>query len=171
MRSLLRLFWEVCLLRKGPQDMPFSRELLALLIGAGLVVDVVRLSFADTGMDLAGVLIFALAALGLNLAFLAGLPALLGYRARVVQTLIAWFGAMLLIGLVDLPLVLLLRVSPELGAGVAFLFQLLVIWSLLVTMHILRHTLSINPVLAGVLTLGYFLLSVLLYNAMVKSLI
>ena len=171
MRSLLRLFWEVCLLRKGPQDMPFSRELLALLIGAGLVVDVVRLSLADTGMDLAGVLIFALAALGLNLAFLAGLPVLLGYRARIVQTLIAWFGAMLLIGLVDLPLVLLLRISPELGAGVVFLFQLLVIWSLLVTMHILRHTLSINPVLAGVLTLGYFLLSVLLYNAVVKSLI
>ncbi len=170
MRSLLRLFWEVCLLRKGPQDMPFSRELLALLIGLGLLVDVLRLSLANTGMDFAGVLVFTLAALGLNLAFLAGLPALLGYRARIVQTLIAWFGAMLLIGLVDLPLVLLLRLSPELGAGLVFLFQLLVIWSLLVTMHVLRHTLAINPVLAGVLTLGYFLLSVLLYNAIVKSL-
>ncbi len=171
MRSLLRLFWEVCLLRKGPQDMPFSRELLAILIAVGMGVDVLRLALADTGMDFGGVLVFAVAALIFNLAFFGGLVVIAGYRARLVQTLIAWFGAMLLIGLIDLPLVLVLHFAPGVGTGVALLFQILVIWSLLVTMHVLRHALSINPVLAGVLSLGYFLLSVLLYNGVVKSLV
>ncbi len=171
MRSLLRLFWEVCLLRKGPQDMPWSRELLVLLILIGTAVDVFRLWLADIGLDVGGVLLFALVALGLNLLFVGGLLTLLGYRARLVQTLTAWFGAMLLISLIDLGLVGVLRLLPELGTGMAMLFQLMVIWSLLVTMHVLRHALSINPVLAGVLTLGYFLLSVLLYQSVMKGLI
>jgi len=170
MRSLLRLFWEVCLLRTGPQDMPYSRELLAILIGVGMGVDVLRLALAETGMDFGAVLIFATAALAFNLAFFAGLLGIAGYRARLVQALIAWFGAMLLIGLIDLPLVLVLHFAPGIGAGVALLFQILVIWSLLVTMHVLRHALSINPILAGLLSLGYFLLSVVLYNGAIKSL-
>ncbi len=170
MRTLLRLFWEVCLLRKRPQDMPWSRELLLLLVLAGTTLDVLRFWLADMGLDFGAVVLFALLALLFNLAFIGGLLWLLGYRARIVQTLIAWFGAMLLIGLLDLSLVLLLVWLPELKVGLTMLFQLLVIWSLLVTMHVLRHALSINPVLAGVLTLGFFLLSVLLYNGLVKSL-
>jgi len=90
---------------------------------------------------------------------LAALLALMGYTARVVQTLSALLGSGLIISLAAMPLIILSSLSEQLAMALVMLLLMLTIWSLVVTMHIFRHALSINVLLAGLLAFGSYVLS------------
>lgn len=160
MRQLIGLFWDVCLLRKKPGDMPYSPVLLGLLLVAGMIIDNINLGFALPGAGLFQVAGTVLAHTTVLLGSLSALMVLTGYMARVVQTLTALTGSGLIISLIAMPLIMLSSLSQQLAMTLAMLLLVLNIWSLAVTMHIFRHALEIKLILAGLLAIGYFLLSV-----------
>ena len=48
MQQLAMLFWEICVLRKGPQDVPASHIIFGLLLVLGLIVDlIIAVNFVD----------------------------------------------------------------------------------------------------------------------------
>jgi hypothetical protein len=98
--SLLRLFLDLCLLRRGPQDLPYSQRLTQGLVLAGVVVDLLFLRWVEAGEA-------GFARVGLSLLLLLALPWLvLNLRnrgARYSQTLAAFAGTGALFTLAFLP--------------------------------------------------------------------
>ncbi|MCG6935004.1 MAG: hypothetical protein LJE73_03800 [Proteobacteria bacterium] len=159
MRQLIGLFWDICLLRKTPQDIPYSPALLGLVVVIGMIIDNINLDFALPKATLIQVAGAVLAHTALLMGSLAALLALMGYTARVVQTLSALLGSGLIISLAAMPLIILSSLSEQLAMALVMLLLMLTIWSLVVTMHIFRHALSINVLLAGLLAFGSYVLS------------
>jgi len=172
MQALIRLFIEIALHRKGPQDVPASGAVLALALLAYLAVGATVLwPSASSGRALFGQLV---ADLFLMVLFFGGLLALRGRSTRITQTLAALFGTGALLSALALPFVWLLAQTLGDGTpppdtalaallGTVALFILLFV-SLLVTGHILRHALEWSYA-AGVLTaVAYFALSVIVFR-------
>jgi hypothetical protein len=151
--SLVRLFLAICLYQKGPQDVPASATLFYLMVLAYFAVGAIVLGM-QTGW-LIGI-VQAVVELGLVLGFIWGLLALGRKSVRFQQTATALLGSDTLISVVALPLLL----SVKVGSQAAFPYVLLVglmIWSMAVTGHILRHALS-KPLSFGIgLAVLYFL--------------
>ncbi|MGB5452470.1 MAG: hypothetical protein WBM59_12720 [Sedimenticolaceae bacterium] len=156
MLALFRFFVELALLRRGPQDLPASPALLALLAGLNVLVG------AANGTDLFG---GARAAFGANLLdlllsmlLLFALLQFKGHLARWQQTATAFFGLGVLAGLI----MLFIRTPAEsLGiTGLAMLLDVvLAIWLHVALGNVLRHALGI-PLMPGVIiVLSYTVLA------------
>ncbi len=159
MLSLARLWFDICIGRAAPQDLPASGPLLALsLVCYALVSMLVSLGSYGPG----GAAQLALLDLGLLTVFVLSLLYLQNRTARINQTLSALAGTGSLLGLFALPLVWWVQPdqSPEQVPVLLTLFWLgLLVWNLLVMAHIMRHALSSSfPVGLGVALL-YVLVS------------
>ena len=137
----------MCLLRVAPQDLPASTLLLGIAVAAnaGLGTLVTLLHFPP----------LTAVAVGVTLTLLPGLFAfvLLVVRGRVErfsQTYAALAGTGAVLGLISLPLVVLMeRSGPADGPSAAGVlvtvpWLALLVWSWVVSGHILRHALSVH---------------------------
>ncbi|MFY2762723.1 hypothetical protein [Arenimonas sp. MALMAid1274] len=152
MRPLL----ELCLLRRAPQDLPYSPAAVVLVVVALLAV---QLGFAHHVGESQAALS---ARLMVTLVILLGItPALLEWRGlgnRIAQALLALAGSSLVFSLVNLPLVL--KLQPHLGdkdppaslAGYVLVGVFLFVWKLRVDAMVWRHSLDIPRVPAYALT-------------------
>lgn len=176
MAPLVGLFWELCLLRKGPQDVPAAEVLLKLCATVYLLINVVTLTFGVARLGVLVALCLALFELVLLSAFTYVLLSFAGLTARLRQTLTALFGAGALLGVIALPLSLWLRrmFEAEADSGLTFpalLTLLLLLWSLAINGHIISAALA-RPKTVGVLyALGYFFGSWLLADALLALLV
>lgn len=156
MSALFRFFIDLALLRRGPQDLPASAALLALLAVASVVLGTLN------GAELFGGHRAALGAnlidLALSLLLLYMLLQLKSKLARWQQTATAFLGLGALVGL----LLLLVRpLAQMLGVmELAILVDLLLaIWLHVALGNVLCHALEI-PLLAGVIiVLSYTVLA------------
>ncbi len=160
MRSLFDLFLDICLLRRGPQDVPASWALLKLsLVAYGLTSLLVQLVSVQPSTALLQALLDVGLLAGLTYAVLRAL----GHSMRFTQTLTALAGAGALLGLVILPVVIWMdresASGSEPGLPVLVFFAWL-IWSVAVVAHVLRHALSTSLATAVIYTLGYLVISV-----------
>ncbi len=141
MTALLTLFFNLCLLRAKPQDLPASGLLLGAYFLTGLMIALTEQSV--------GYSLLAALADSAVLALLTHTVLLLRKRpGRLPQTLAALAGTGAVIQLIAWPLL----ASPVL------LIPLL-IWSLTINAHILRHALEISLGLAILISLGFLLMS------------
>jgi hypothetical protein len=151
MSRLLLVWFDICLLRAGPQDLPASRELLGLAIASYTLVSFL---LSAPGYPLATAGQMALVDVALLIVFPASLLYLLGKPARVYQTLTALAGTGTLLGLIALPVMPLLLQGEGSGPPPVFaslLWLVLFGWTLMVVAHIMRHALSVNlPVAIGI---------------------
>ena len=157
MGKLLSVFFDICLLKAGPQALPASSFLLSATALAGLLTGTIVIA------DAMGNVFTAFMAQLLDLLLLALLLLtmlrLKGLESRFTQAATALFGCGALINLVTLPLPLL---APEEGAGqqaagpAFFLYLALIIWALVVVGHIFRHAMEIHLVRGILIAVGYF---------------
>lgn len=135
---LLKLFLDICLYRKGPQDLPASGFLLRLTLAAYWVVGTL-LQAPDSGWLPA--MLQTAAELAMSLAVVAVLLYTVGRPQRFLQTATAWLGTDALVSLLGIPP---LQLIADIGAGpiAALLWLLLVGWHIAVMAHIVRHALS-----------------------------
>jgi len=167
MGQLLNLIWDICCLRRGPQDLPYSPPLLAALVAANfayqlLVATLRGLPFAEV---LFGALFFMLMLLtALNVALL-----LRGLRSRFVQAATALLGCMLLFHVLRLPLDLLVDAPPATPAQLTPLQGLLALialpllgWSVVAYAHVLRHSLNISFLAGMTLSLLWIMILIAL---------
>ncbi len=163
MKTLLAQLVDICLLRAGPQDLPFSPTLARNLIVASVVLDLFYAALLDMPQPLLRI--------GLSLALLLGAPWLLlslrERQARYVQTLTALAGSGLLFTAAFLPLALFAADMPPLKPDVApapgqllfsWLTLFLVSWKLVINGHIYRHALDWPRLPGLLLAFGLFLL-------------
>lgn len=161
MLSLFRFFFQLCLLRTRPQDLPSSEALLgvtaAFNVAIGAVVVTPTLGNALT----------ALMASLLDTAILAGtLWLLLRFRdhpARFVQAATAALGVSAVIAVLSLPLQWLLPADPDAvtapAEAASLLFLVLIVWLQVALGHVLRHALDVTLPLGIGLAFLYSMIS------------
>lgn len=149
--ALITPFLQLCLLSRGPQDLPASRVLLLITITVYWLVAVamgwpyygIRSSVLQSVVELAMVLGFTRLALLLT-----------RHPARFTQTATALTAAGALLGVVLLPVAYAIYQAQAQGAplGVpAFAYIVVLGWLLLVYGNIFRHALSLKHLGLGVL--------------------
>ena len=139
---LVKTWLDLCLLRKGPEDLPASGILLGLSLCCYVLVS---LLVAAPSSGIAGAVPLALVDVGMLTVFVTALLYLQGKTARINQTLSALAGSGSLMGLLALPLVLLVdtaQPAEQVPAVLAGFWLSLLIWNLFVMAHIMRHALS-----------------------------
>ena len=167
MFALLHRFIDICLLRKGPQDLPASGVLLRLAmllyVLSGLLVFML-----DRPLDDLHVSILLIAA---DIVILSTAVYLIlhvrGLLPRLRQTLTALFGTGTLLQLLVLPLMLWLENSNlgMDGAGIILpwlCLQLLLIWSLLIMSFILQQAFAVSRGASLLYALAYMGISIAL---------
>lgn len=158
---LIKLFFDICLYRKGPQDLPVSSLLLGLSLLAYLIVGMVLLGLETTWTDAA---IQALVEAGMLLGFVFITLQIAGLTSRFLQTSTAMVGTDVVISSFAVPLLTWMISSPE-SKGVIYLFLLmLMLWHVAVVAHILRHALSRSLAIGFGLAIVYIVAS---YRVMV----
>jgi len=160
--ALLASIRDLCLFRRGPEDMPYSPWLLVgLLVASALFASLfdVQLRNASPALVLASVL-GTLA----TLYVLYGLLRLRGKAERFVQTALALAATSFLFELIAMPLLLLVPlptagtqpVQPQNVTGAQMLAAFAVfgfaIWQVCISVSILRRAMEV-PVAGGVLVL------------------
>ena len=156
----VRVF-EMCQLRRGPEDMPYSKRLFALLVGASILLDVFIGAFGDSVSDalsrslLSTGLVLALCWIALTLRHLGN---------RYMQTASALVACSIVFSLLILPLAWLSGPVPSPPAQLTPLQVLLgwvmlaiVAWNLVVNAHIVRRALDAPFALGLALALAWFI--------------
>lgn len=147
MPELLKLIWDICCLRRGPQDLPFAPALLLVLCVVTLGWEVALDSDPSTfGYGVAGLIV--------NFGVLLAILHARGLRSRFVQTATAFIACALVFELLILPLSLLFGdpKSTQMSTGrglIVFAILMLMAWRLIVDANIFRHSLNV-PFLAGI---------------------
>ena len=146
MFNLLKLFFDLCLLKAAPQDLPYSRFLMLLSIGCYFLIGL-AVSLQDEAFGMAMVSAVVDTGLLVGLAYL-GLW-MRDFMPRSIQTVTAFAGTGTLFELMGWPLVTYLQ---HLGQGQGSIFSLLllvlIVWNIVVIGNILKHALEL-PMWAG----------------------
>ena len=160
MYATLKPFLELCLLNRGPQDLPASAALLLLTtlgyfaVGAAVAWPVYEpaIAVATAGFDV--LLLFGVTA---------GLLAWRGHRGRWLQTTTALAGSGFLMGLIALPIVFSVYRAILTQSDATFsvlVYWVLVGWIIAIYGHVCTQALSLRSRWLGLgVALGYFVLS------------
>lgn len=141
MSSLLRIFFDLCRFRSAPQDLPYSKFLMALCVACYFLVGF-AIALAEQPLGQSIITASADAGLMVGLAYL-GLW-VRDFMPRVTQTITALAGTGTLFELIGWPLVTFLQTLEE-GetSSLSLLLLGLVIWNIAVIGNILKHALEI----------------------------
>ena len=156
---LTRRLLEIMLLRRGPQDVPYSLSLLVALLvfymASGVVVLTTTLTpgqaVANMALDAVMLCVFSYICL-----------ALLNYKARFVQMVSALAGIGVLYHLLAWPLFVQIhdvQAQEQSATITALLMLLLISWQVLVFAHVFRHAMQMSMMRALALSFGYLFLS------------
>lgn len=138
MFELVKLFYDICLFKKGPQDVPSSSWLLQWVI---VVYAIISFLILFLGADIKSALFQVLVEIVLLVIFAKVILMLFGKTARFSQTVCAFFGTDALISFIALPGVATMA-TGKMGLVVFGLILLLMLWHWLVIAHIVRHAIA-----------------------------
>ena len=156
MQALFSIFWRITSLQAGPETVPASSNLLALVTISNIIVSLaISLALGDKAFfTVAATIAINLAALSL---IMAGLLAMVGKSARLSHTLTAYFGCDLLLNVF-----VAIAISLSKLAGVDLLNNIaliILVWSVAVFGFILSRALGVHMILGSVLALVLIILT------------
>jgi hypothetical protein len=138
MFDLIKLLFDICLLKKTPQDLPYSINLLKLLAVANLCINFLLMNLSTDWFSAvlkAAVGVLLIGGFSWICLFVSG------KLTRFYQTTSALLGADTLLDLFALPPIATMTVNPE--NLLAFLAMIgVIIWHWLITGHIMRNALE-----------------------------
>jgi len=155
MGALVRVIWQIALLRQGPQVLPASTFLLWLVLGAhwatGVLLGLFSFPVVEAMLSaLAGTLIMA--------AVVHTLLLLYRQHHRLVQTLTALAGCEVLLGLLGLPPTALFFAGAQ---DIAAMLSLLILgWNIAIAAHIFRHAVGVTLGMGFFYAIVYTLISI-----------
>lgn len=136
---IFKLFLDICLFRKGPQDIPLSGFLLVLTLMFTLSTSIL-LSWVE--VEFFQAILQSLCATSLLVGFFFGMLRMAGKMTRFPQSLIAALAADGMITALAIPLVLVSVALPEWQATVSLLLLAMMLWELAVLGHIIQQAMD-----------------------------
>jgi len=160
--TISKAFLDICLLRKGPQDLPKSTELLVLCLFMYTLIDVLLTVQSRPFAD-------ALMVSFVDVGFLLLVTFLIlkqhKHLERWHQTMTALFGTGVILGIFIFPLVFggfQNQYEAWLQQIIVLLFLIMVIWNVAVLAHIVRHAISTTTGIGIMIAILYVWMSSLL---------
>jgi len=155
MEALIRLFGDVCRLKKGPQNVPSSMNLLIILLIANFVVEsFLGLSVYSFG---ASVLLASLSIFSL-LIFTWFWLMMFKLSHRFIQTAIAFGGVSLFTNILCfLPIAFLWKMGVMSDDSFGLFNLVLIFWILSIYAHIYKNALNVSFFLGFALSITYFI--------------
>ena len=169
MFALLTAFVDIILHRRGPEDLPASRFLLAVVLGGYLIIGFLVIWISEHWLRALAILIVDVI---LYLSFIKLVLALHSFPARFLQSATALLGIYILLNATALPFLWWLQVATDSDALPVFPYAVLLallFWSLDVSGFIVSRAIS-RPYVTGVaIVIGYFLLSLFVRGTIFPS--
>ena len=160
MLEIVKTLFNICLLRKGPEDLPCDLSLIVMLIGVSLAVSI-WLGAIIHDPQIAG--ISSIAGLFFSFAFTKVL--LLKNPERFIQTFCAMLGTVTLINLISVPVIYPLS-KEGLNENLVLLFGLLsfalFIWIVVIYGFIFSRAISSVLGYGVAISVGYALLNIII---------
>ncbi len=160
--EIISRFIDLCLFRASPSDLPVSHNLLKITLFSYFVLAVI-VNQLDTTWNISFIVSLADVLLMVVITYL-----LLNYRglqSRYTQTVTALAGTGCCMSIVGFPILWwFFQIDPEKQA-VSFAMLLMVallLWSLMITAQIFRHSLEIKAGTATLITLAYITVSIVI---------
>lgn len=164
--ALVETLFDIVRLRKGPDAIPYSTALFAIIVAIWLLAGMIMtLMMADldardfiigTVTGLAGLLCYSV------------IVVLAGHRARLLQAIMALLGCGALISLFFVAGTLVL--SPFLSDNIVnFVVSLVLLWTVPVEGHIIAKTIERHWYVGVVAAMAVFIFQLFLYSAMDPS--
>lgn len=160
--TLSKAFLDICLLRKGPQDLPKSSVLLTLCLILYTVLDVLLTVQTRPFTD---ALLVSLVDVGFLLLATSLILKQHRHFERWSQTMTALFGTGVILGIFIFPLVyggVQNQYVDWLQQIIVLLFLVMVIWNVAVLAHIVRHAISTSMGIGIMIAILYIWMSSLL---------
>lgn len=136
---IFKLFLDICLFRKGPQDVPLSHFLLVISLNFALLTSIM-LSWVEVAFFQA--FLQSLCATLLLVGFFFGMLKIASKITRFPQTLIAALAADGMITALAIPLVLISLALPEWQPAVSLVLLAMMLWELAVLGHIVQQSMD-----------------------------
>jgi len=160
MKSVLQHYIKLALLKAEPQDMPASNVLQAILIFLYIIFAVINTSSMYQIWQglLHGVIDIMLLALFAYIIVRSN-------KARFNQTLNAFLGVSLVVGLVHAVSTLFIPMGPqvhEIPELAQIIFFIIFIWVIVVYGHIIRYAADVGMAVATTISLFYIILNVMI---------
>lgn len=168
---LIAMLFDLCLLKRGPQDLPHRPSLTLAILVVALAIEAYTASVLGSTALLPGSMllsgVFALAATW-------GILRLRRVETRYWQTLLALAATGVMFSLLALPLMIALGpldpdnlppLTPVIGWGIV----LLAFWRLVVSGHIWRHALDVPLPIGVLVALGTFMAELVLQRALFSA--
>lgn len=140
MFEILKLFADICLFKKGPQDVPYSVWFYRLTIVGYSIVSLLLLNMS---MNWRSAVIQLLVEVGLVLLFVGLLLSFSRKLKRYYQTVAALFGTDAMISFCAIPALATMKTGHWPGVTYPVILGLM-IWHWAVMGHIFRHSLSVS---------------------------
>ena len=174
MGALLKAFWDICLLRTGPQRLPTATGLMYLLLlvhfVAGLASYAIHNQLAEPE-NRVGVQVLLLGA-GINSLFMFSyiytLLTIKRLSNRLPQTVSALAGCEIIIGVIFLCVLLIYSISGLSPNFFVTFYLAIYIWALAVTTYIIKEALSVGVLSALLLAIFYIILLELIVGSIFK---
>lgn len=167
MPELVKTLFNICLLRKGPEDLPCDMSIMMFLIGVSFAVSV-WLGTIIYDPQMAGLSSIA----GLFFSFVFAKLLLLKNPERFMQTFCAMMGTVTLINLISVPVVYPLS-NEELNENLVLFFGLLsfalFIWIIVVYGFIFSRAIASTLGNGVAISVGYALLSIMILQLFLAS--
>ncbi|HXA36143.1 MAG TPA: hypothetical protein VNW26_07405 [Steroidobacteraceae bacterium] len=163
MLRLAKAFWDIAIWRRSPAHLPASLFLLALVAAAAALLEGLSALLPPVSSD--RIFVRIMLSVGLPLVFAWAVLALARHRQRFLQTGIALLGVGVLAQIILYPIGSLIHVigSDRLAAlPLGFLMLVGLIWYVLACANIWRSALDSGVGLGVAVSVGYFLLSIVL---------
>lgn len=168
-KPLILRFWEICLLRKGPEETPYSPPLLIILLLFGFLLDNLRINLLipeQTYYQLAGVLLIHTL---LMLLLTASLLVIFGYRSRIIQTLTALGGTGIILSALILPFDYITNLTQGKFTMASIISLFVQIWSLVIVGHILSSALSVHRLTGIIIAIGFYILGIAAFSYLLPA--
>ena len=167
MPDIVKTLLEICLLRKGPEDLPSQNELMMLLLGINLAVSI-WLGSVIHGYQLS--ILLSIAGVVFSLAFIKIL--LLKKPERFLQTFCAILGAATLIDIFSIPIIYPL-LSETLNENIVVIFRMLAleifVWFVVVCGFIFSRAISSTLGYGISISVGYTLVSYMILELLLSG--
>jgi len=167
MSAIIKTLFEICLLRKGPEDLPADTSLLMLLVGVSLFVSV-WLGSAVHNFQIA----IMLGLVGMLFSYAFTKILLTKKPERFMQTFCAMLGTGILIDIISIPIIYPL-LGERLDENSAVLFKLLAlaiyIWFVVVCGSIFSRALSSALGYGISISVGYILLGYMIFELLLSG--
>lgn len=156
MSEFVKSFFYICLLSKGPQDIPYSITLFRLGLLAYLLTGVLTLA---QGMALEQAIPASLVDLAILLIFARVCLHMFGKLPRFTQMMTALLGVGAVFQVLAFPLLISIQAGEPGNVELSLILLLLFSWNLAVYAHIFREAFEIKTGSAFLITLAYTVMS------------